>query len=1366
MGDSKGNQTTYSYLKGTNLLTRKLIYEQGSIKKRTFQSYNEDAACIRIIDDDSRSEKEEEIISWGNDNERHIKNIKPKNELPGVGLPEIIEEKALDLKNKQEILIRKLVNVYDSLGNLLSCSTYDANGEYAFSEQRNYNELGKVSSETDAIGKETNYKYDAIGNQKSVFIPKEHHFVGVTYDYKDQPINVTEINLEGTFVTNNVYDILGRKLSTTDYFGNTTEYEYDTFGRLTKITYPKVYDENKEITHPIFSYSYDIFGNVVAIIDPKGHLTEKTYNLRGDVTKVQYPDGSFELFKYDTEGSLHRSLSRSQIITVYEYDYLGRCIFEESSISNERGSASYVKSKKIAYNAFRCINEKEENCFTQYYYDPAGRLTSKVENVDYQKNKDSNCRLLELSYDLLGRMQQKKVWFDFGSGDYSLEFFDYDLLGHVLKKRITNDQGIDLLKRSFSYDAKGNCKEEYNDENGVRTVFLKTSYNSQGEPTSYIDGCGQETKILIDRTYQNVLGQRVVKKTIISPIGVKTEIEFDALNRIHSICKKDPLDLLLSSEKIYYDTLGNKACEIHDRILDGEILESQETRWNYGPMGQLLEKIEAANSPLERKTLYTYNSFGQLISKTMSGEGISINYGYNWDGRVEKIDARNDKEQLIISNRYSYDNRGNITQANTDSGISVRRSYNIFNQVTSEAIYEKLKLLSSMNFVYDRKGSLREVVLPDQSKICYLYDAVFGKMIKRVSPNKELLYKHTYDLYDNQGHLLTETQIGYGGTNQYNLDFNGKILSIENAIFQRQYTWDTLGRLTHVTGESNREEYTYNQLSQLTSEEKGSKKTYTYDSLDNCLKIDNQELVHNALNQLTAFSEAEFSYDQQGNLLRKVFDGEETQFQYNLLSQLTAIKKGDTELNFSFDPFGRLILLKHVDPKNKDKRVLSTSRYIYLGYQEIGSINEKREIETLKVPGINGNELALTSIAIEIKGNVYLPIHDLANNVVCLVDPQNRQVIESYQYTAFGQETIFNHNGEVEEFSPLGNPWRFAEKRVNEDSGLVLFGLRFYDPKMARWINPDPAGFIDGPNLYAYLHNNPINFQDRFGLATEPNTTNKFHEYFYGEVETHCYCERHRNCKRGGDIGKTDNLGLPRITYCDFFEKFYKGLRTDDSTVKDFYNNSYFFDLRSEGLPNLPNGLGIGFIGGILGDYKDILANTRYVSRLAGGYNVHAVYNATHGPLTDLLECKIGLKHVATEPVRQLHKMWNSFFEKGSANAKFLMICHSQGTIHVMNALLDYPPELRKRILVVAIAPGGYVYQKTCADVLHYRAKPSRDLIPRLDRDGVKRAEGTIVDLTSHPSAPLFDHPFTSPTYQEIIQGHIINYIKTQGNKL
>jgi len=43
----------------------------------------------------------------------------------------------------------------------------------------------------------------------------------------------------------------------------------------------------------------------------------------------------------------------------------------------------------------------------------------------------------------------------------------------------------------------------------------------------------------------------------------------------------------------------------------------------------------------------------------------------------------------------------------------------------------------------------------------------------------------------------------------------------------------------------------------------------------------------------------------------------------------------------------------------------------------------------------------------------------------------------------------------------------------------------FYDYKTGRWLNQDPIGSQDGPNLYAYVHSNPINRSDPQGLEVQ-----------------------------------------------------------------------------------------------------------------------------------------------------------------------------------------------------------------------------------------------------------------------------------------
>ncbi len=105
----------------------------------------------------------------------------------------------------------------------------------------------------------------------------------------------------------------------------------------------------------------------------------------------------------------------------------------------------------------------------------------------------------------------------------------------------------------------------------------------------------------------------------------------------------------------------------------------------------------------------------------------------------------------------------------------------------------------------------------------------------------------------------------------------------------------------------------------------------------------------------------------------------------------------------------------------------------------------------------------------------------------------------------------------------------------------------------------------------------------------------------------------------------------------------------------------------------------------------------------------------------------------------------------------------SEGAIHVRNPLLEYPNELRERILVVAIAPGAYIYSETCARVIHYRA---RDLVPWLDFYGLIRERHSTVILPSAPDASWIDHSFMSPTYIYSIRKHMDKYLISGGKEI
>lgn len=87
------------------------------------------------------------------------------------------------------------------------------------------------------------------------------------------------------------------------------------------------------------------------------------------------------------------------------------------------------------------------------------------------------------------------------------------------------------------------------------------------------------------------------------------------------------------------------------------------------------------------------------------------------------------------------------------------------------------------------------------------------------------------------------------------------------------------------------------------------------------------------------------------------------------------------------------------------------------------------------------------------------------------MNPVDRSQEFSYAFTAFGECIP----------SASLNPWRYAGKRWDPELNLSYFGKRYYDSQLARWLTPDPMGFVDGTNLYQHLLNNPYGYIDPNG---------------------------------------------------------------------------------------------------------------------------------------------------------------------------------------------------------------------------------------------------------------------------------------------
>jgi hypothetical protein len=196
-------------------------------------------------------------------------------------------------------------------------------------------------------------------------------------------------------------------------------------------------------------------------------------------------------------------------------------------------------------------------------------------------------------------------------------------------------------------------------------------------------------------------------------------------------------------------------------------------------------------------------------------------------------------------------------------------------------------------------------------------------------------------------------------------------------------------------------------------------------------------------------------------------------------------------------------------------------------------------------------------------------------------------------------------------------------------------------------------------------------------------------------------------------------------------------------------------------VPDVPKGE-VAFVNGINHKPPRAVKCASLLSSLSGGFNIYVVYNPTDGLFGDLKKCYHELfKFKVTPPVKKLQEKWDYFFKHAKKSERFLQFCHSQGAIQVRNALLHYPEERRKRIIVVAIAPGAYIGQEICCKAYHYISR--RDIVPYFDRQGLKKCKNSICFLTPHPDAAFFDHHFLSPTYRAAIEHHLQKFIESGG---
>lgn len=1044
-----------------------------------------------------------------------------------------------------------------------------------------------------------------------------------------------------------IYDRLGRVTTFIQEGFGPLCYRYNSAGKVTAIIHPDGATEKKE---------YDLFGNVVKAIDPLGNSTEKRYNFRGQVTFIRHPDGGVEEFSYRPDGKLLTAKDKNGAKKAYLYDDLGNCI-EESTYLEDK----FYRKESARYSAFSLLEKTTAlGLITHFTYDFSGKKIAEEEGE----------RTRHFAYDSLGRLSE-----EVDSGGKTV--LHYDLLHRLIEKRVENLSREIFWQEKYAYDAHNNRTHVIREKAESVTIF-----NGHNEPVSITDFAGNKT--CFSYIYKP---DKVVTET--SPKGNQKITYYDNRNRKQEEQKLNALSKTVHRTLYRYD-LGSNLIEVAENVFQGTQLLKTLTYTNcYGKGNQLLSFTEANL----RTTHYSYDEKGRLTAITKP-KG-TINSLYDDLGRLIAYSSSD------FSYSYSYD-VGNRLISVSDGETKTERFYDIYGNLTEE------QLASGLTFKnrYDSKNRRLWLTLPDLSTINYQYNYYLYRVIRN-----KVSHSHIYCKRDLQGLVLQETLAQGCGDVNITRDSAGRIQNKscsfytahfpENAYdannnLQEYISVDGNGSQTHT--------YTYDALNQLVKEENHD---YLFDSIHNCLEKDGTKITVDMLNQL---SNPEYSYDEQGNMIRSP----EGNYSYDSQDRLISVQTKEALIAYKYDPFHRR-LSKTVTQKGK----ALTTRYLWDGQNEIGAINEKNQIFQLRVLGEGlGAEIG-AAVLLELEGRVYVPLHDPQGNVIILINPLTKKPVQSSRYSAFG---------EVQTDTVL-SPWGFSSKYYEPETGLSYFGRRYYSAQCMRWITPDPQGFHDGPNLFAYVQNNPMTHFDLYGLFT------------HGQHER----------------GLLNPLIRALFDADSRFNRRSESIKFECSHTtqvdRHFKEKSTSYQLSGRDLSDRR----VTWHNGMSNRFEDSVNTAHMISQKVGGCNVHGVHYMSHG-LVDAFEAFLNYCGVITSPGLLQMEMWDRCFNAMSPEGIILHQCHSQGVLHTRNALKRYPEDLRQRIYVIAVAPAAYISPDLCGKVAHLVSR--RDFVPWIDFIGRFKYADTIQLLEPHENASFFDHSFSSPTYVQPIEHTITRFLK------